>query len=417
MNQQVDRLCKNKGEFIIPSSKSFSQRVLACALISEKPVIIYGLGNSEDEQVALKLLKQSNKIIQDFGEYLLIQPNGELFFSNHQIDFHESGLAARMFTPILSNYKQYFDLTGANALRLRPMHVFDQTFDALAVDFKSSAGFLPFQLKGGLSPKSLTIDGSQSSQFITGLIYAYVASPRLKEVAIQIQQPKSTPYIELSLDVLRHFGVDLTLVGHEIQMKGPYALEETTIHIEGDWSSASFFLVMAALQGAFMFNNLNPSSKQADIRVLDALKSFGAKLEWKGDQLCVTSHDKNSFVFDATDCPDLFPPLAVLASFGTGTSILKGVHRLATKESNRAETICLELTKLGADIQIKGDEMWIHPKKNLKVKHVSSHNDHRIAMACAIFGLFLEERIVIEQAESVNKSFPSFFQFIDYLTS
>ena len=132
--------------------------------------------------------------------------------------------------------------------------------------------------------------------------------------------------------------------------------------------------------------------------------------------MLISKNEFKSFEFDATHCPDLFPPLAVLGSFGTNMSSVHGVHRLFAKESNRAETIVQELTKLGAQIEIKGDAMLIYPRKKPIDYEVRSCHDHRIAMACAIFALGVDKSVTISDAEAVDKSFPDFYTYLDQLT-
>ena len=161
---------------------------------------------------------------------------------------------------------------------------------------------------------------------------------------------------------------------------------------------------------------MNPNSNQADQKILSALEDFRTTISWEGNKLCVTKNKCLSFDFNATHCPDLFPALAVLGSFGSSTSTIKGVYRLFSKESNRADTIVSELSKLGANIEIKEDIMHISPASNPTCFKVDSCNDHRIAMASAIFGLMLKKPIEISHAEAVNKSFPSFYKLLESVT-
>jgi 3-phosphoshikimate 1-carboxyvinyltransferase len=217
------------------------------------------------------------------------------------------------------------------------------------------------------------------------------------------------------LDVLRNFGVDLKFENNKIQFSGPYNLKETEISIEGDWSSASFFLVAAAINGDIQVDGLNLNSKQADRKLLKALKDFGATINF-GDGIRVSKNETNAFTFDATHCPDLFPPLAVLASFAKGISKIKGVNRLKHKESDRASTIQSELTKMGAKIQIVRDEMIINGIDEVHPAMINPHGDHRIAMAAAIMALSAQSgSVVIQNSEVVKKSFPDFFECLEQL--
>ena len=319
-----------------------------------------------------------------------------------------------MITPILANANFPIHLNGHGSLLNRPMNQFDAILNDLGVNFQSNEGKLPFQIQGPLKPQNIKIDGSLSSQFVTGLILGFVASPLLKNETIEVVNPTSIPYIELTLDVLRNFGVELKFENNKIQFAGPYKLKETEISIEGDWSSASFFLVAAAIQGDITIHGLNIESKQADRKILEALQDFGAEI-LLDNGIRIIKNQSKAFEFDATHCPDLFPPLAVLASFGKGESKIKGVSRLIHKESNRAQTIQSELTKMGAKISIVGDEMLIQGIENVNSAEINPHGDHRIAMSCAIMALKADKPTTIQDSEVVNKSFPDFYNFLGKL--
>lgn len=416
MNIQLNSCSQINGEILIPSSKSHSQRALACALISKEKTRIHHLGKCDDELAALDILKECG--VNVFREVGLIEIQGKGIESKTKIrvNCNESGLSSRMFTPILTNSKNSVIINGKGSLKKRPMDFFVTVFDELNLNFESNEGKLPFKFEGNLVPKSIELDGSMSSQFITGMIYAYVASPLLRQEKITIKNPNSLPYIHLSLDVLKQFGVDLVLENNSIQFNGPYELKETELKIEGDWSSASFFLVAAAIHGEIMVKNLNLESKQADIAILDVLKLFGANLEFGTNAVTVSKAQNKAFFFDATHCPDLFPPLVVLAAFADGKSTIKGVNRLFSKESNRALALEKEFEKLGIRIETLDDEMHIYPAQKLHPALIHPHGDHRIAMAAAIVSLKVMEGIIIQNKEVVNKSFPDFFVLLQGLT-
>jgi 3-phosphoshikimate 1-carboxyvinyltransferase len=417
MNKLIHPAARFEGNVLIPASKSYAQRVLACALLSDGKTVVKGLGHSDDELAALELLKASNARLEWEGDTLIISGKDKLKFQKGELSFGESGLSSRMFTPILATGSQPLVLTGHGSLSSRPMHIFDSVFSVLKVKFESNNGTLPFKLQGPLVPKSIELDGSLSSQFITGFMYAFAGNPLTRNERIRLKNPTSIPYIDLSIDVLSAFGISVIRDNEELIFSGPYHFRDTEVTIEGDWSSASFLLVAAAVFGSIRLRGLDPESKQSDVRVLDALKQFGAKVEWEGDDVIVSKSECGNFELDATHCPDLFPPLAVLGSYGNGISKIHGVHRLKSKESDRALTITEELGKLGGKVEIEGDTMIIYPKAKMIHSSVSSRKDHRIAMACTIFALGSEAPVLIEEAEAVSKSFPDFYNFIDELTA
>lgn len=404
------------GSIIAPASKSYGQRVLACSLINKEKTTIFGLGNSDDEQGLFQLISEVGAEIQRIDGEISVKGVELNYQTELNLNVGESGLAARMMTPILANSAISIHLNGQGSLLNRPMNQFDEAMKILGVNFQSNQGKLPFQIQGPLKPKNILLDGTLSSQFVTGLILGYVASPFLRDEIIEVLNPSSIPYIELTLDVLRNFGVELNFENNKIAFSGPYSLKETKISVEGDWSSASFFMVAGAILGDITIVGLNLNSKQADRKVLDALKDFGAEISIKKDVVRIIKGHSRSFVFDATHCPDLFPPLAVLASFGEGESQIKGVSRLIHKESNRAQTIQSELTKMGAMISISGDVMHIQGIEKAKAAIIDPHGDHRIAMACAIMALKSEKPNTIKNSQVVSKSFPDFFQKLDEIS-
>jgi 3-phosphoshikimate 1-carboxyvinyltransferase len=219
----------------------------------------------------------------------------------------------------------------------------------------------------------------------------------------------------MTLEILSDFGIEIDHDKYKrFKIKGNQVPNKSSYRVEGDWSGASFLIVAAAIAGEIKLEGLNQNSKQADLKILEALTQFGADYNWENDVLIVkkAKAKAKAFSFDATHCPDLFPPLAVLAACSDGLSVIKGTSRLEHKESNRALTIKEEFEKLGIEVQLKSDEMHIVGRgDNVFVKggQVSSRNDHRIAMALTLFGLRASAPIFIEYPEAINKSYPDYF--------
>jgi 3-phosphoshikimate 1-carboxyvinyltransferase len=283
-------------------------------------------------------------------------------------------------------------------------------------------GKLPLQLKGPLVPADIRTDGSLSSQFLTGLLMAYAACDA-KDVTIEVANLKSKPYVDLTLTVMREFGLKIPVNNNyqsfyfskEDWIKPTGIIEYT---VEGDWSGSAFLLVAAAIAGRAIIRGLDPESTQADKAILKALKDAGVALQIEKNDFYVGENcsDKlKAFHFDATDCPDLFPPLVALASVCHGSSFIKGVSRLAHKESDRAVTLQEEFGKLGVDILINGDVMGIKGVEKLKAGTVHSRHDHRIAMAASVAALRADGPVQIDKADAINKSYPDFFNDIGKL--
>ena len=273
------------------------------------------------------------------------------------------------------------------------------------------------QIQGPLQPASITVDGSLSSQFLTGLLMAF-GSANPGNAVITVNNLASTPYIDLTIDVMQHFGKWVTHLQHTTfsfeptTVPPPYAIQYT---VEGDWSSVSFLLVAGAIAGNVRVNGVSKRSSQADKAILLALEQTGCKLIIGDDFVETGAASLKAFHFDATHCPDLFPPLVSLAACCNGTSVIKGTSRLAHKESNRALTLQQEFAKLGVDIELVGDEMMVTGGKILQGATVHSHHDHRIAMACAVAALRAAQPVDIAVAEAINKSYPDFYQHLTAL--
>jgi 3-phosphoshikimate 1-carboxyvinyltransferase len=185
--------------------------------------------------------------------------------------------------------------------------------------------------------------------------------------------------------------------------------------VEGDWSNIAFLLVSGAIAGEVTVKNADTNSAQGDKRVINAFESCGAKMLINKKEITVTKNKLEAFDFDATHTPDLFPPLVALASYCKGTSVIKGVNRLAHKESDRAKTLQSEFAKMKVEIVINDDLMLIKGGNQIKGAKVSSHNDHRIAMACAVAALGAKGQTIILEADAVKKSYPGFFEDIKKL--
>jgi 3-phosphoshikimate 1-carboxyvinyltransferase len=185
--------------------------------------------------------------------------------------------------------------------------------------------------------------------------------------------------------------------------------------VEGDWSGGAFLLVAGAVAGEITVRGLDVHSTQADKAVLAALKDCGCKLSVGEGTIKIGPGNLQAFNFDATDCPDLFPPLVALAAYCEGTTVIKGVQRLTHKESNRALTLQDEFGKLGILIQLQGDDMLITGGTGIIAATVHSRHDHRIAMACAVAALKADGEVIIEEAQAINKSYPDFYKHLELL--
>ena len=415
-----------KGTITAAASKSSMQRACAAALLKVGETIIHNPGISNDDKAAVQMIQDLGATVEYKDEVLIVNSKGLTSTEDITVNCGESGLGIRMFTPIFALSPSKITINGKGSLLTRPMDFFDEILPQLDVKITSNAGKLPLHIQGPLQPKAITVDGSLSSQFLTGLLFAYAASAT-EAVTISVTDLKSKPYIDLSLKVLEDFGYSIINNNYEsftVHPAGKSTQKESIDYtVEGDWSGAAFLLVAGAIAGDITVKGLDVQSTQADKAILQALMDCGCKLSIQSDQIDVAcpplgvggSGSLHAFHFDATDCPDLFPPLVALASYCTGKTVIEGVSRLAHKESNRGLTLQDEFAKLGVEIVLQDDLMIVNGGNGLHGATVHSRHDHRIAMACAVAALKATGAVTIEEAEAVNKSYPNFYQHIEKL--
>ena len=404
-----------KGEILIPPSKSDSQRAILCAGLADGKSILKNCGESDDELNMLNTITDLGARIQHIDSNSIEIYGIHTFPKSKTIQVGESGLGLRLLTSICAVHDGEFILEGSGTLVKRPMNFFDTTFPKLGVDFSSNNGFLPFKIKGPMQATSLIVDGSQSSQYISGLLLAF---PLLNGTTyLRVENLKSIPYLEMTLKTLKTFGITIENQNFEEFIIGGnqhYLPVEYTI--ESDWSSASYWIIAAALGSDILIKGLSMSSLQADKKILEALAIANCTLINFENGFKVEGENRKPFHFDTTHCPDLFPALTTLAAFTSGVSTIEGVHRLSTKESDRGEALQREFQKLGIKIEFQEDKMMIHGQSAIAGGSVISHHDHRIAMCLGIAGVFTNSPVIIQDAEVVAKSYPNFWNDLKELS-
>ncbi len=417
-----------RGTIQAAASKSSMQRACAAALLSPGKSIIKNPGHSNDDNAAIEIIQRLGAKIQWVNAELIVTSEGVIPVEE-AINCGESGLSIRMFTPLVALSNKLITIDGNGSLAKRPMDFFDEVLPQLNVKAKSRNGKLPLAIQGPLVPKNITVDGSLSSQFLTGLLMAYAAAGA-QDVAISVNNLKSRPYIDLTLTVMRHFGLKVPenknyesfyftadiqqtpASGYlpDGQESSPVPIHHYTV--EGDWSGAAFLLVAGAIAGEIVVKGLDVFSTQADKAILQALIDCGAGISVEPEQITLRPLPMKAFHFNATDCPDLFPPLVVLAAYCEGTTAIEGVSRLAHKESNRAISLQEEFGKMGIEIILQDDLMLVRGMRSVNGTLVHSHYDHRIAMACAVAALKATGKMTIEHAEAIDKSYPDFYNHL-----
>lgn len=398
-----------KGSLQAPPSKSYGQRALAAALITPGRTWIQNLGNSDDEQAALRVVQQLGATVHQTQAGLEIFSQGVRPVSR-VINCGESGLCARLFLPIAALSHQPLILTGRGTLLRRPMKDILALLPALGVQVAGEAGTLPVLVQGTLHPQDLVMDGSLSSQFLSGVLFAFAASAT-RPVQVQALHLNSSGYARMSVEVLQVFGCSISEINAGCFILRPAPrIPDRHYGVPGDYSSAAPLMLAAALAGKLTIQNLTFPSLQPDAAFLSILQRAGASVSFAGKIINIRKASAlHAFDVDATHAPDLFPVLAILASQCRGKSRIKGVHRLVHKESNRAESIGAMLQSFGVVYEIKKNSLIVSGPFRLNAATIDSFQDHRIVMAAAVGALIADGPVAILGAEAVAKSYPAFF--------
>lgn len=448
------------AEIQMPSSKSFAQRAIIAAALAEGTTTLNGYSPCGDNESAISVARalgaevtvglayREGKVVKD-SSTLTIKGRGAAALVPETINAGESGLLARLMIPLMAVLGDgNATVSGEGTLTRRPLKGARDIMGAFGVRLETISGtgpepssevHVPLTISGKLEGGKVTVSGSGGSQLISGLL---MALPLLQEdTVIRLTEPKSIPYLFITMDVLKAFGVKIWCDmegGPEfaesqdwndcteivLHIKGGQSYKATDMDIEGDWSSAANFLVAGAIFGKVNVSGLDTKSLQADLSIMDILMEAGASLSQMGDDdtrgvIHVQKAPLNAFDVDANNCPDLFPVAAVLAAFCQGTSRIAGVGRLANKESDRAQAILSMLVQLGVKARISGDKMIIEGHSLaqrcltghlLKGGNYTSSHDHRMVMALKVAELGADGPIVIDDIECVSKSFPTFME-------
>ena len=393
------------GTIAAPASKSVVQRIIAAALLADGASHFGNVTLCNDSQAAIAIARALGAEIELSGRNLTVK--GGFKPRKKVLDCGESGLCSRLFAAVAALSSRELILSGQPALCKRPADMIPEPLIRLGASCIADDGHLPLKISGPLKGGRVNIDGSVSSQFLTGLLMALPVIAADSE--INVANLKSKPYIDLTLEILSRFGIRIE--HHDYRrffVPGGQKYQPIDFDIEGDYSGAAFLLVAGALRGRIAVTGLNPESHQADRAILELIKQVGAQIEIDADVIRVAHSSLQAFTCDATHFPDLFPPLVALAAGCKGISRIDGVGRLLYKESNRAVVLKTEFKKLGIDIRLEGDTMLIKGDK-IQGGLTQAHNDHRIAMALAIAGLSADQPVTIDGVECVAKSYPAFF--------
>lgn len=402
------------GVLNAPTSKSYAQRAVAAALLAEGETLLQNMELCNDTEAALDVARRLGATVVCEGRDYRI--TGGLNPLSSDLNIGESGLATRLFTPIAALCGQPLTITGHGSILTRPVSMMEQPLRDLGAQVSTREGFLPIHVYGPLQGGEVVVDGSMSSQFITGLLMALPLAGR--DSVVRVAELNSKPYVDMTIEVAGSFGVEITHDRYStFHIQGNQRYLPQIYNVEGDWSGVSCILVAGAVAGNIMVKNLNSCSLQADMGIIVALDRAGANILAGGNTYTVSKSSLRGFEFDATHCPDLFPALVALAANCEGRTVLTGTKRLTNKESDRAKTLADVFGRLGIRVDISTKDVMIVEGGAIRGGEVSSHNDHRIAMAAAVAGLTAETPVVIDGAEAVEKSYPAFWDDLETITT
>lgn len=397
-----------KGEVVVPPSKSLSHRAIIAASLAEGKSVISNVMFSKDILATIGAMEELGAKITKYSNYLEIEGTGKVSRNEGVIDANESGSTIRFIIPIALVNKEEMLFTGKNNLVKRPLDAYYNIFDEQGITYLKGDDYLPFKTKGGLKPGLYTISGDVSSQFITGLLFAL---PLLDSNSIiKLSSPlESRGYVDLTIDILKQFGIEIINNNYEtFRIVGRQKYKPFNYTIEGDYSQSAFFLEANALGSNIRLKAMNPLSHQGDKKIIEDMKAMGCDITFENDEITLTASKTKGAVIDFSQTPDLGPAIACLGARSEGVTEFINASRLRIKECDRITCMRLELEKMGVKVTEVKDGMSIYFSQ-VHGASLDSHNDHRIAMSLAMLATVADSDVVIENAECVAKSYPSFW--------
>ena len=382
-----------KGEVNIPPSKSVAHRAILCSFLAG--------GGNVSPIIDSNDMKAMNQVINAIK-------NG-----SNVLDCIESGNTSKFIIPVAAALGKNVTITGSGRLPERPIDEYLRILPKHGVKCTSQGG-LPLTIEGKLEPGKYEVAGNISSQYITGLLLALPILDGDSEIFLTTEL-QSKPYVDMTIKVMSDFGVDIKETENGYFIKGNQTYQKRDYIVEGDWSQAAFFLVAGAINGDITLKGLKMDSTQGDKEIVNILKRFGADISINEDGIHVKKSDLKGIEINASDFPDTVPSIAVASAFANGTTIISGAERLKFKESDRIESVVSNLKRFGVDVTEKQDGMIINGGKGINGASLEGYNDHRILMAFSVMASCAEGVTSITEAQSINKTYPSFFEDYNFL--
>ena len=375
------------GEVLIPPSKSAAHRAMVCSFLagggSVKPII------PSNDMIAMEQVIDALENNSDTADCI------------------ESGNTLRFMIPVAAALGKSITFVGSGRLPERPIGDYLRLLPQHGVKCICD-GRLPLKIEGQLTSGVYEIAGNISSQYITGLLLALPVLDGDSEIILTTEL-QSKPYVDMTIKVMADYGVKVQETENGYFVKGNQEYNILDYTVESDWSQAAFFLAGGVLSGDVILRGLDINSPQGDKEIVNALKCFGADIEIGADYIRAKKSELEGIEIDVTDIPDTVPALAVTAAFAKGTTVIKGGARLRLKESDRIESVVSNLRRMGVEVEEKPDGMII-TGGGARATQLHGYNDHRIPMAFSIAALCAPGTTVITDAQSINKTYPGFFE-------
>ena len=409
---------KLSGKIIIPSSKSQTIRALLISVFSRGVSYIKHPLISDDTESCINAVKA-------MGADVSILENGDITvdatyaFSDMDelsIDAGNSGTTEYLSLPMLSSLGIQVNIDGDEMLRKRPLKPLLDALESLGAETESTEGFPPASIRGPLDGGECTIE-CKTSQYLSGLLLG--APLAIGDSHIKCSVLFEKPYVKMTLKWLEDQGIKYRISDdlEEVWVKGGQSYKPLDTYIEGDFSSASFFFVAAAIHGTEVtVEGLDKNSTQGDKEILNILEKMGCSIKWNGMAVTVKGPEKlKGGVFDLNAIPDTLPALSVAAAFAEGDTILENVEQARIKETDRIKVMRENLNELGVEAEERRDALVVHGKGSVKGGKAKGYGDHRVIMALAILGTRTEEKTEIDDVSAASVTFPTFFDLLEKL--
>lgn len=401
------------GSVKVPPSKSLAHRAIICASLANGVSKITNVSYSNDILATIDSMRALGAEIDVFDDYVIVKGSRPKRVKD-VIDANESGSTLRFMIPLALIDPNPITFVGHNKLVDRPLDTYFDIFEKHNINYtKDSNHYLPLTCSNQLTGGTYYLEGNVSSQFITGLLFALPLCASDSKIIITTKI-ESLGYINLTLDILKKYGIDIEYKDNGFIIKGNQEYKPFDYEVEGDFSQVAFFLAANMLGNDVKIEGVNMHSLQGDKEIVVDIQKLGATIKYENNSLITSVNELKNVNIDVSQTPDLGPALSVIFTQAEGTSKLVNASRLRIKECDRITCVKEELNKLGANTSETEDSLIVNGKTNIKGGTIDSHNDHRLVMAFAMIATIADSDIVIMNAGAVKKSYPDFFK--DYIS-